>query len=34
MNKSASRVKGLGEVSIRIRDLVAMHRFYRRSDGL
>jgi len=28
MNKSDRRVKGLGEVSIRVRDLDAMHKFY------
>ena len=28
MNKSARRIKGLGEVSIRVSDLDAMHKFY------
>ncbi len=28
MNKSNRRVKGSGEVSIRVRDLDAMHKFY------
>jgi len=28
MNSSNRRVKGLGEVSIRVRDLDAMHKFY------
>jgi len=34
MNKSDRRVKGLGEVSIRVRDLDAMHRFYEEVVGL
>ena len=36
MNKSAHprRVKGLGEVSIRVRDLDAMHKFYEEVVGL
>ncbi len=36
MNKSARprRVKGLGEVSIRVRDLDAMHKFYEEVIGL
>ena len=36
MNKSAlpHRVKGLGEVSIRVRDLDAMHKFYEDVVGL
>ena len=36
MNKSdhPSRVKGLGEVSIRVRDLDAMHKFYEELVGL
>jgi len=36
MNKSARhrRVKGLGEVSIRVRDLDAMHKFYEEVVGL
>ena len=28
MNKSACRVKGLGEVSIRVKNLHATHKFY------
>jgi len=34
MNKSDRRVKGLGEVSIRVRDLDAMHKFYEEVVGL
>ena len=34
MNKSARHVKGLGEVSIRVRDLDAMHKFYEEVVGL
>ena len=36
MNKSARprRVKGLGEVSIRVNDLDAMHKFYEEVVGL
>jgi catechol 2,3-dioxygenase-like lactoylglutathione lyase family enzyme len=34
MNKSARRVKGLGEVSIRVKDLDAMHSFYEEVVGL
>lgn len=34
MDKSACRVKGLGEVSIRVRDLDAMHKFYEEVVGL
>ena len=34
MNKSDRRVKGLGEVSIQVRDLDAMHRFYEEVVGL
>src|SRR3989304_9037165 len=34
MNKPARRVKGLGEVSIRVRDLDAMHKFYEEVVGL
>ena len=34
MDKSARRVKGLGEVSIRVRDLDAMHKFYEEVVGL
>ena len=36
MNKSARprRIKGLGEVSIRVRDLDAMHKFYEEVVGL
>ena len=36
MNKSARprRVKGLGEVSIRVKDLDAMHKFYEEVIGL
>jgi len=36
MNKSARlrRVKGLGEVSLRVRDLDAMHKFYEEVIGL
>ena len=34
MNKSDRRVKGLGEVSIRVRDLDAMHKFYEEVIGL
>ena len=34
MNKPNRRIKGLGEVSIRVRDLDAMHRFYEEVIGL
>jgi catechol 2,3-dioxygenase-like lactoylglutathione lyase family enzyme len=34
MNKAGSRIKGLGEVSIRVKDLDAMHRFYEDVVGL
>jgi catechol 2,3-dioxygenase-like lactoylglutathione lyase family enzyme len=34
MNKSDHRVKGLGEVSIRVKDLEAMTRFYEEVVGL
>ena len=34
MNKSDHRVKGLGEVSIRVKDLDAMHKFYEEVVGL
>jgi len=34
MNKSDRRIKGLGEVSIRVRDLDAMHKFYKEGVGL
>ncbi len=34
MNKSESHVKGLGEVSIRVRDLPAMQKFYKEVVGL
>ena len=34
MNKSARRIKGLGEVSIRVRDLDAMQKFYEEVVGL
>ena len=34
MNNSEHRVKGLGEVSIRVRDLDAMHKFYEDVVGL
>lgn len=34
MNKSARRIKGLGEVSIRVKNLDAMHRFYEEVVGL
>lgn len=34
MNKANHRVKGLGEVSIRVRDLDAMQRFYEEVVGL
>ena len=34
MNKSNRRVKGLGEVSIQVRDLDAMHKFYEEVVGL
>ncbi len=34
MNKSNHRVKGLGEVSIRVKDLDAMHKFYEEVIGL
>ena len=34
MDKSNRRVKGLGEVSIQVRDLDAMHKFYEEVVGL
>jgi catechol-2,3-dioxygenase len=34
MNKTDRHVKGLGEVSIRVRDLDAMHKFYEEVVGL
>lgn len=34
MNKSDRRVKGLGEVSICVKDLDAMHKFYEEAVGL
>lgn len=34
MKTAASRVKGLGEVSLRVRDLDAMHKFYEDVIGL
>ena len=34
MNKSDRRIKGRGEVSIRVRDLDAMHKFYEEVMGL
>ena len=34
MNKSDRRVKGLGAVSIRVRDLDAKHKFYEEMMGL
>ena len=34
MNKPYRRVKGLGEVSIRVKDLDTMHRFYEEVVGL
>lgn len=34
MNKSVRRIKGLGEVSIRVKDLDAMHKFYEEVLGL
>ena len=34
MNKSDRRIKGLGEVSIRVRNLDAMHKFYEEVVGL
>jgi len=34
MNKLDRRVKGLGEVSIRVKDLNAMHKFYEEVVGL
>jgi catechol 2,3-dioxygenase-like lactoylglutathione lyase family enzyme len=34
MNKSAPRIKGLGEVSIRVKDLDAMQKFYEEVVGL
>ena len=34
MNKSDRRVKGLGEVSLRVRGLDAMHKFYEEVIGL
>ncbi|HVP20319.1 MAG TPA: VOC family protein [Anaerolineaceae bacterium] len=34
MNQSAHRIKGLGEVSIRVKNLDAMHKFYKQVVGL
>ena len=34
MNKSNRRIKGLGEVSIRVKDLDAMQKFYEETVGL
>jgi catechol-2,3-dioxygenase len=34
MNESTRRIKGLGEVSIRVKDLNAMHEFYEEVVGL
>ena len=34
MNESDRRIKGLGEVSIRVRDLDAMQKFYEEVVGL
>jgi catechol-2,3-dioxygenase len=34
INKSDRRIKGLGEVSIRVKDLDAMHKFYEEVVGL
>ena len=34
MNKSARRIKGLGEVSISVKDLDSMHKFYEEVVGL
>ena len=34
MNKSTGRIKGLGEVSIRVNDLELMHKFYEDVIGL
>ena len=34
MNKSDRHIKGLGEVSIQVRDLDAMHKFYEEVVGL
>jgi catechol-2,3-dioxygenase len=34
MNESARRIKGLGEVSVRVRDLDSMHKFYEEVVGL
>jgi len=34
MDKSARRVKGLGEVSVRVKDLEAMYKFYEEVMGL
>ena len=34
MNESTRRIKGLGEVSIRVKDLNAMHKFYEEVVGL
>ena len=34
MNESDRRVKGLGEVSVRVRDLDSMHKFYEEVVGL
>ncbi|MFL7890671.1 MAG: VOC family protein [Anaerolineales bacterium] len=34
MNKPASRIKGLGEVSIRVQDLESMRKFYEEVVGL
>jgi catechol 2,3-dioxygenase-like lactoylglutathione lyase family enzyme len=34
MNKSDRRIKGLGEVSIRVKNLDVMHKFYEEVTGL
>ena len=34
MNKSDRRIKGLGEVALRVKDLEAMHQFYEEVVGL
>ena len=34
MNESTRHIKGLGEVSIRVKDLDAMHQFYEQVIGL
>ncbi|MFC1922095.1 VOC family protein [Chloroflexota bacterium] len=34
MNKATRRIKGLGEVSIRVKDLNSMHKFYEEVIGL